>query len=441
MSSDDRIALHLAPLLPASKRHDGGNDSCDESVGMSRASPSDTDRFYTYLGTRTVVQLRARLRELGQPQKGEKSALALRVFGKVAADVGEDGDWIKEGGKQYEEWACSPEGQLTTWKSAPCDAELSGVVLRASDFPAACAAFSVADFERMCFILTQDEEVRCALIASGQNLSRGELDGGVRRDDFWSTIVAPRYNDDTQRLRISEVPFSTTEAVGGGNGSSEMKPSIFRLVPRTGEELKLNFFRIRSLFSECHRRWSLSGQMDPDAFPNFLPARPGGGLSNDGHKAFLLFRALRCGEPGEDTEALNFTTKIAPEGARIELGARESPDKPTSSLSTRPRKRKADQKGRGTGEEERLLDVMNKVAESITAGSSAGNDYSTKRSRLGEQRKAETQGLVNLLSQKRELRESGLSAEDPEIMEELEVEIKCCKERLRHFRKEEEDLA
>jgi hypothetical protein len=84
--------------------------------------------------------------------------------------------------------------------------------------------------------------------------------------------------------------------------------------------------------------------------------------------------------------------------------------------------------------------VMHKVAESMTAGGSASNDYSEKRSRLGVHRKAETEGLMKLLSQKRELRESGLSEEDPEIMNELEVEIKCCKNRLRHFRKEEEEL-
>jgi hypothetical protein len=47
---------------------------------------------------------------------------------------------------------------------------------------------------------------------------------------------------------------------------------------------------------------------------------------------------------------------------------------------------------------------------------------------------------MKLLSQKRELRESGLLSEDPEIMEELEVEIKCCRSRLHYFRKEEEDL-
>jgi hypothetical protein len=48
--------------------------------------------------------------------------------------------------------------------------------------------------------------------------------------------------------------------------------------------------------------------------------------SHKAQKALVLFRALRCGEPDEDTEALNFTTKIAPEGVRIELGSKESPD-------------------------------------------------------------------------------------------------------------------
>jgi hypothetical protein len=293
----------------------------------------------------------------------------------------------------------------------------------------------------MCFILTQDEEARCALIASGQNLSREELDAGVRRDDFWTTTVAPRFNDPALQLRFSALPFpSASAAARGDNGRSELNPNDFRHMSRTGDDLKANYFRVRALFSECHRRWSLSGQMDPDVFPNFLPVRPGGGPSNDGQKALALFRALRCGEPGEDTDACNFTTKIAPECARIELGTKGSPDIPTSTPSARPRKRKAERGECGLGDEESLLEVMNKVAESMTAGSSAGNDFSTKRSRLGEQRKTETESLVKLLSQKRELRESGLAAEDPEIMDEIEVEIKCCKDRLRHFRMEEEKL-
>jgi hypothetical protein len=40
---------------------------------------------------------------------------------------------------------------------------------------------------------------------------------------------------------------------------------------------------------------------------------------------------------------------------------------------------------------------------------------------------------MNFLSQKRDLRETGLSAEDPEVTEEHDVEINCFKDRLRYF--------
>jgi hypothetical protein len=125
-----------------------------------------------------------------------------------------------------------------------------------------------------------------------------------------------------------------------------------------------------------------------------------------------LFRALRCGEQDEDTEALNFTTKIAPEGVRIELGSEASTDTPAPIVSASPSKRKNERGIRSQSEDGSLLEVMNKVAESMTAGSSAENGYSEKRSRLGAHRKAETDRLMMLISQKRELRESGLSEED-----------------------------
>jgi hypothetical protein len=139
-------------------------------------------------------------------------------------------------------------------------------------------------------------------------------------------------------------------------------------------------------------------------------------------------------------EALNFTTKIALEVVRRELGSKESPDTPTPILSARPSKRKHEKNIRHQGDNGNLIEVMNRVADSITAGSSADNGYSEKRSRLGAHRKVETESLVKLPSQKRELHESGLSEEDTEIMNDLEVELKSCKTRLRHFRKEEVEL-
>jgi hypothetical protein len=179
----------------------------------------------------------------------------------------------------------------------------------------------------MCYNLTQDEEVRCALISAGHYLSRGELDAGVRRDDFWNTDVAPRFNYPSLHLRFPVLPTpSATVAARGDTGCSDLKCSSFSNFSRTGEYLKANFFRIRALYSECHCRWSLSGQMDPNAFTNYLPVRPGGGPSNYGLTALAFFKALRCGESEEYMAALNFTTKIAPECARIEVSSKESPE-------------------------------------------------------------------------------------------------------------------
>jgi hypothetical protein len=72
---------------------------------------------------------------------------------------------------------------------------------------------------------------------------------------------------------------------------SVFKPTTTAPVPSTGEDLNDKFFRIRALFSECHPIWSVSGQMDADAFLNFLLVRSSGGAIHEAQKALVLFRA------------------------------------------------------------------------------------------------------------------------------------------------------
>jgi hypothetical protein len=146
--------------------------------------------------------------------------------------------------------------------------------------------------------------------------------------------------------------------------------------------------------------------MDPESFVSFLPVRPGGGDTPDGQKVHVLFRALRCGESDEDKEALNFTTKIAAEGVRIELCSKDSPDTPASTLSSNPRKRTYEKGVRSASDEEGILQVMHKVAESMAHEGNHVRGTSEKRSRPGEHRKAETENLMKLLSQKREHRKA-----------------------------------
>jgi hypothetical protein len=108
----------------------------------------------------------------------------LRIFRKVVTDVAASGNWLQAAEAEYGEWTGSPEGQLATWNSAQCSEELSGIILRIAEGPVGSTVFSVADFARLCTILTQDEQVRCSMLKSGKNLSSSELDAGVRRDGF-----------------------------------------------------------------------------------------------------------------------------------------------------------------------------------------------------------------------------------------------------------------
>jgi hypothetical protein len=149
--------------------------------------------------------------------------------------------------------------------------------------------------------------------------------------------------------------ISSLEAVVETQGESESRPSSATSIPCTVGELKEKFFRVRALFSECHCHWSVSGQMDPESFASFLPVRPGGGDTPDGQKVHVLFRALRCGESDEDKQALNFSTKIAAEGVRIEQVSNDSPDTPASTLSSNPRKRKYEKGVRSASDEEGIF--------------------------------------------------------------------------------------
>lgn len=198
----------------------------------------------------------------------------------------------------------------------------------------------------------------------------------------------------------------------------------------------MNFFKSRSLFSESHWCWSLSGKNELDAFKRFLPVRPGGDFSTDAKKALFLFRALRCWELGEATEVLNFTTKIAPEGVAVEL---ENGDYQTAIPVTKGKGNKRKDLQLDGHPESDMVNIMKEVAHSMRSGSGTTEEPSfVKRSRLVEHRKACTESLMRLFSQKKSFQESGLDKDDPDGVTVIEAEIESCKDRLRHFKNGEQ---
>jgi hypothetical protein len=97
MSSEWPTSTCGVPLLPAIS--EGPDDECDSIT----RSTSDADKFLTFLTTCAVAKLRASLRELGQTQRGDKSALTLRIFRKVVTDVAASIDWLQAAGAEYGE--------------------------------------------------------------------------------------------------------------------------------------------------------------------------------------------------------------------------------------------------------------------------------------------------------------------------------------------------
>jgi hypothetical protein len=63
---------------------------------------------------------------------------------------------------------------------------------------------SLSDFGRLLGILTSAPAVRRAIVESGLERSRAQLDARIPRDSFWSTAVAPAFNDPSI---VPSVPF------------------------------------------------------------------------------------------------------------------------------------------------------------------------------------------------------------------------------------------
>jgi hypothetical protein len=113
------------------------------------------------------------------------------------------------------------------------------------------AAFSVNKFERFVAVLTTNDDVRRALLRSGLDLTRGELDRGVGRDDFRVNEVEPVMNDSTLKFALpgGDLPLPLTA----------VDPNAPVFEPRAGEFLKRKFYEARSHFKRWYSNWNISG--------------------------------------------------------------------------------------------------------------------------------------------------------------------------------------
>ena len=89
-------------------------------------------------------------------------------------------------------------------------------------------------------------------------------------------------------------------------------------VYRQGLRLKERYFSVRSAFPQACNNWTSSGQdnRESNEFYKFVPPTPGSlQLSCSGRCCLVMFHVMRRKATQEDTEALNFTCRLAPCGS------------------------------------------------------------------------------------------------------------------------------
>jgi hypothetical protein len=285
------------------------------------SSPNMRDMVASYIYSRSVSVVRKHARSIGAKQnKMNRAQLRGHVFAVAAAKVRAGGaSWDNVLGPDFVQFVTDPRNQTMIWHESPTDAALEAYKpVEAADRRRGASArissldenesseppLNLSEFGRLVCVLLQLEFVRRDLMASGLDLSRAQSDRHEGRDEFWSKSVSPAFNSPAIRVSLCAEGYL-----------SDVNVNAPPRAHREGEKLKSIFFKSRGLFTKSYGKWSLSGQNDPERFADFLPRGPRSTeISTEGKRALLLFVALKCGTSEEDTDALNFTKKLAPDG-------------------------------------------------------------------------------------------------------------------------------
>ena len=166
--------------------------------------------------------------------------------------------------------------------------------------------FSISEFARLCIILRDDEDAKAALIGTGQELTRSQIDAGFSRDSLWG-VIESRYNEPSLRLHLNLV----------GN-VDDADSTVIPPCHRSASFLKDKFMEARASFTACIQRWSQSGQNNTD-FENFAGKRDGV-LTASGKRNLVLFVCTRMGTENQDTRFANICSRIIPFGRGYEEG-------------------------------------------------------------------------------------------------------------------------
>jgi hypothetical protein len=215
---------------------------------------------------------------------------------------------------------------------------------------------SLSDFARLLGILTSTPAVRRAIVESGLERSRAQLDARIPRDIFWSTAVAPAFNDPSI---VPSVPFYSgwTDYMGGSFEVSQASS-----LNREGQELKRWYQDCRAAFTFSYNKWSRSGQNDPESFHNFVP-KNSTGISALGKRVLIMGAALRVGRPDEVSDLLSFTLRTVPDEISFDSLPEGSKDDESGENRTPSRKRRRDSAVSSTTSDK--VEIMSEIRHAI----------------------------------------------------------------------------
>jgi hypothetical protein len=226
------------------------------------------------------------------------------------------------------------------------------------------AAFSVNEFARVVAVLITNHEIRRALLRSGLDLTRGELDRGVGRDGFWVTEVEPVMNDSTLKFALpgGDLPMPL----------AAVPPNAPVIEPRAGEFLKRKFYEARSHFTRWYSNWNVSRNYPVENLHQFVSPPPIGSaaIPTSSLCAIILFHALRYGQKEADMNIINFVANTA-DGDCIYYDAIEE--------GNHTRSRKINHGNVCNDTHISLLPVLQQVSKNISSLETAGNSSNERR--------------------------------------------------------------
>ena len=257
------------------------------------SSTPETARFESWLQQRVALDLRSPLYFARVPGDAELfellEAIEVETFKRKKGNLEEAGQnrdqdmrIEDQGGEEVEEISGSQR------EAGP----VSGM-----------GPFSISEFARLCITMRDDEDAKCSLDRTGQELTRSQLDAGFTRDSYWG-VIEERFNNPSLRLHLN--------MVGNVDGVDSKVPPPCHWS------------------ATCVENWSRSGRNEIGIFRSYAGTRAGE-LTAEGKRNVVLFICTRKRTENEDTRFANLCTRVIP----FDSGCDEGGSRGTSGISGR----------------------------------------------------------------------------------------------------------